>query len=284
MNIFECEHSQFYFLKGKYLIKNCKVCNHRYTVPDLDFESHVETHYDDSYFFGGKAGYPNYFEEKDIIIEHGTRYAEIIGGLKKPGKLLDVGCASGFILKGFEKYGWAGKGIEPNGKMVSYGRQEMKLDIEKTTLEDFETEEKYDLVSMIQVIGHLYDLDKSLHKISGMLAGDGLILVESWDMESAYAKILGPKWHEYSPPTVLHWFSKGTLENLFLQHGFVPVKWGVPIKKISINHAFSLAEEKTDSPILKKIIKKAGDSGFKKMKVVYPPLDIFWTVFKKAVN
>jgi len=33
-------------------------------------------------------------------------------------KVLDIGCAAGFILKGFEDSGWICRGIEPNETMA----------------------------------------------------------------------------------------------------------------------------------------------------------------------
>ena len=108
------------------------------------------------------------------------------------------------------------------------------------------------------------------------------MLVESWDMASWYAKILGKNWHEYSPPTVLHWFSKATLKNLFLQHGFIPLKTGKPSKKISLKHAVSLLKEKYTSNAMNKIFNTIENSIKKDIKIIYPPLDIFWMLFKKS--
>ena len=280
-NVFTCGSSEKLFEKNNYIIRDCTICKHRYTIPNLNFDSHININYDDSYFFGGRIGYPNYFEEKDILIECGKRYADIINKIRKPGRMLDVGSASGFILQGFIRKGWQGKGIEPNEKMAIFGKQNLCLDIEKTTLEDYETTEKFDLVSLIQVIGHFYDIDKSIRNISKILAKDGLVLVESWNMKSLTAKLLGSNWHEYSPPTVLHWFSRATLNNLFLQWGFIPIKTGIPIKRISFHHAISLLDEKVNLKWIKLISRRVGNSHIGQLNVIYPPLDIFWTIFKK---
>lgn len=50
--------------------------------------------------------------------------------------------------------------------MVEYGRENLNLNIIKEDLETFTTEGQFDLVSLIQVIGHLHDSDKSL-KLGG---------------------------------------------------------------------------------------------------------------------
>ena len=281
-NIFTCGKSKDLFTINGYKIKECTICGHRFSVPDVNnLEAHINSNYNEDYFFGGKAGYPNYLNEKDILIEHGEKYAKIINKIRKPGKILDVGCAAGFLLQGFINKGWQGKGIEPNEQMVKFGNEELGLNIENAPLENFEPSENFDLVSLIQVIGHFYDIDKSIENISKILSEDGLVLVESWDMASWYAKILGKNWHEYSPPTVLHWFSKATLKNLFAQHGFVPLKMGKPSKKISLKHAISLLKEKYTSNAMNKIFSTIENSIKKDIKIIYPPLDIFWILFKK---
>lgn len=131
-----------------------------------------------------------------------------------------MGCAAGFILKGYEKGGWECYGVDPNNTMVEYGRSVLNLNLVKGDLESFKSDNKFNLISLIEVIGHLYDLDKSLEIIRHLLTGDGYVIVESWDMNSLSAKIMGKHWHEYSPPSVVNWFSDKTLRHLFNNHGF----------------------------------------------------------------
>ena len=80
-----------------------------------------------------------------------------------PGKVLDIGSAAGFILKGFENKGWQGTGIEPNASMAEYGRTVM-VNIKKGTIETVELEEKFDLIIIIQVVAHISNLKNSINK------------------------------------------------------------------------------------------------------------------------
>jgi SAM-dependent methyltransferase len=268
-----------------YPILECQICGHRSTRIDTPTETHIEENYDNDYFFfRGKTGYPDYLKEKDILIKHGKSYAKIVDRILKPGRVLDVGCASGFILKGFADWGWQAKGIDPNQKMVDFGKTELGLDLEKGYLESYAGPEKYDLITLIQVIGHFVELDKAIMNLSRLLQKDGLVLIECWDMESPVARLLGKKWHEYSPPTVLHWFSKTTLINLMAQYGFIEVMRGKPKKYISAQHAFSLLKEKSKSSFLKRKLDYLSPSDIGKINVRYPPLDVFWMVFKKNTN
>ncbi|HMG69156.1 MAG TPA: class I SAM-dependent methyltransferase [Chitinophagaceae bacterium] len=273
------EEKKSLFEKNGYPILECKKCGHRY-IDIPDHEDHLSSVYSDDYFFAGKDGYPNYLNYKDLLYEQGIKYAKLADKYVKPGKVLDVGSAAGFILKAFEKYGWSCHGIEPNETMAAYGREKLNLDIKTGSIETFETNERFDLITMIQVIGHVYDLDKALQNVTHLLKPNGIVLVESWNMKSVTAKILGKRWHEYSPPSVVHWYSDKTLALLFNYYKFGLVGKGYPLKKISMEHAFSFLEGKTSSPILRRIV-VAMNNFTRRFTLIYPPLDVKWYVFKK---
>jgi len=74
--------------------------------------------YDDDYFQGGKAGYPDYLAEADLLRCHGRWYGRLLAKYMQPGRVLDIGAAAGFILQGFQDCGWKGNGVEPNQRMA----------------------------------------------------------------------------------------------------------------------------------------------------------------------
>lgn len=268
-------------MKDVYPIQECTKCGHRFCTIE-NATNHTAEVYGDDYFFEGKQGYPNYLNEKDILFKYGKNYAKVLSKYTVPGKMLDVGSAAGFILKGFEEAGWQCEGLEPNDTMASYGRNELKVKITTGNLESFETTEKFDVVSLIQVIGHFTDLDKAMRNISGMLSENGLVLIESWDMNSTMAKLMGKHWHEYSPPSVINWFSDATLTQFFNYHGFELIGNGRPSKKINIKHGLSLFEETTPNFIFKKGMMTFFRKTIGKYDAPYPPFDVKWYVFKKG--
>ena len=269
-----------FLIKDGYTIFECNKGGHRFLEIE-DYENHVDEVYSDKYFFEGGHGYPNYLKEKDKLVQYGKNYAKIISKYRKPGKVLDVGCAAGFVLKGYEKSGWNCHGIDPNNTMVKYGRENLNLSITKADLESFDIKECFDLISLIQVIGHLHDLDKSMELIRELLNKDGHVIVESWDMNSLIAKIMGKHWHEYSPPSVVNWFSDSTLNQLFINHGFSLISKGRPLKKVSIQHGISLFKEKTPHFYFKEKILKFFDEKLGKYNLPYPPIDLKWYLFQK---
>ena len=137
------------FLKNEFRILHCLDCDHLFT----EFEptvKEVDQIYSDDYFFKGGAGYEDYTLERKILINRGEYYADKMNKFINPGKVLDIGAAAGFILKGFENKGWLGTGIEPNNSMVEYGKNIVGVNIKKSTIETIEIEDRFDLVILIR--------------------------------------------------------------------------------------------------------------------------------------
>ncbi|HYM92498.1 MAG TPA: class I SAM-dependent methyltransferase [Chitinophagaceae bacterium] len=280
-SIINCQENKILLFKKNGLsVMECKKCNHRFAKID-NIENHTEQVYSDYYFFGDQQGYPDYLDNKDILYKAGLRYAKIVAKHTNPGKVLDVGCAAGFILKGFEKSGWSCYGIEPNDRMASYGRNELNLNITTGSLETFQANEKFDLVNLIQVIGHFYDLDKAIKNISDLLTTNGLVLIESWNRKSIYARIMGKGWHEYIPPSVIHWFSDKTLTQIFNFYGFQLIAKGYPLKRINISHALSILKGKSSNSVFKRRFINLLNKTVGKLTLIYPPLDLKWYIFRK---
>ena len=272
-----CDRSTRFFQKYSYWIRKCKLC--RYQFAELSSASdHVERVYSDRYFQGGGAGYPDYVSEAAILLAHSRRYARILRRYMKPETVLDVGAAAGFILQGLVESGWSGKGIEPNASMAEYGRKHLGLDIDVGTLEEFNSCDRYQLISMIQVVAHFTDLRAAFAAAAKMTEPMGFWLIETWNRESCMARILGKHWHEYSPPSVLHWFSPDDLQRLAGQFGFREVARGKPIKWLSAAHAKSLLQYKLEGSPIAKLVNIIPDTN---LSIPYPAEDLCWLLFQK---
>ncbi len=269
-----CESpSNFVFPAKGINVRDCVVCNHRFAELDSadDLVSEV---YDDSYFKGGGAGYPDYAAEADLLIKRGRMYADVIKRYTRAGTMLDVGSACGYLLKGFLDRGWRGIGLEPNESMVRAARRDMGVPVLQGTLESIESEGRFDLVTMIQVIGHFYDPAKAFKIAGSLLNENGLMLVEAWNRASFAAKVFGKRWHEYSPPSVRQWYSPASLTCFLEQLGFDLIANGRPAKHISGGHAKSLLKyHMGESRVFNVIPDKA--------RIPYPGGDLFWGLYRK---
>jgi SAM-dependent methyltransferase len=259
-------------IKG-YAIRDCIRCRHRFAEIAAD-ERHVAANYDDAYFNGGGAGYADYKAEADLLRKRGLMYAGKMARFAKPGRMLDVGAAAGYILQGFADAGWNGTGLEPNASMAAFGREQLGLDMRQGSLESFDTDEHFDLVSMIQVAAHFFDQRTAFETAFKLLNKDGLLLIETWNRDSISARIFGKNWHEYSPPSVLHWFSVTGLSNFLNGLGFERIAGGRPSKKISGGHVRSLLKYRLGDNFLLKAIPE-------KFNFPYPSEDLFWALYQK---
>ncbi len=207
--------------------------------------------------------------------KRGRDYAKILAKhAPNKGKILDVGAAAGFILRGLTDENWRGIGLEPNETVARFGREKLNLDIRRGSLETFETTEKFDLVSMIQVAAHFYEPRRAFEKAFDLLNENGFLLIETWNVDSISARVFGKNWHEYSPPSVLQFYSEKVLTAFLRSVGFEKIAGGRPSKKISGAHAKSLLKHKIGDNLLLKLIPD-------KINFPYPSEDLFWALYRK---
>ena len=261
-----------------YWIRECQTCSHRWAEIGPS-DGHIGREYGDAYFEGGGAGYSDYTSGGPLLIEHGRRYGRLLNTYLEPGTILDVGAAAGFILQGMLDTGWAGLGIDPNPKMAAYARNQLGLQVFPVPLEEYRTDMRFDVVSMIQVSHIFVDPKIALHHAKRLTKPDGCLLIETWNCRSWTAKMWGKHWHEYSPPSVLHWFSPATLRRFAKDHGFEEIVAGRPKKLISGAHIKSLVRFKTSALVLRPL-RVLSSLIPDRLPVVYPAEDLFWALFR----
>jgi SAM-dependent methyltransferase len=263
-------------------LRDCDACGHRFAdyAPSAD---HVARVYGNAYFEGGGAGYADYIAEGSALRARGRWYARLVERWTRPGDVLDVGCAAGFFLRGFVDAGWTGHGVEPNPAMAEHARTQLGLDVRTGTLEDLQVTERYDLVTLVQVVAHLVDPRRALTAAAAALKPSGLLLVETWDRRSWTARILGRRWHEYSPPSVLHWFSRRGLSDLGRAVGLRHEAEGRPrLKRIGADHARSLVTYKYGGSRAGRAALAALAAFPSAWTLPYPADDLFWMVFRRG--
>jgi 2-polyprenyl-3-methyl-5-hydroxy-6-metoxy-1,4-benzoquinol methylase len=272
------------FQKDGYWILGCTKCHYEFLEERVE-RSHVDIVYGDDYFVGGGAGYPDYIASGGLVRAHGRRYGRIVSRFLEVGRVLDVGAAAGFFLSGLQDCGWKGDGTEPNEKMASFARDQLGVNVQCGTLEslpDGIRQQRYDLVTMIQVVPHFYDIHEAFRQAVGVTKENGYWLIETWDRESLSAKWFGQHWHEYSPPSVLRWFSRRNLEELCRQYGFQRVATGRPQKWISGAHAKSLMRYKLENFPLRRISSSLLNLVPDRLNIPYPSEDLFWILLKRT--
>ena len=137
--------------------------------------------YDDAYYASQKADASVGYNDYQLMAEHCLSWAaELVCRLKDGGKILDIGCADGSLLKRlpstFDLYG-----IEVNEHMIAQA-EEANINILGRNLLDHSILEKYahrfDCVTAIAVFEHLSDFRGGIQAALSLLKHDGFLLFE----------------------------------------------------------------------------------------------------------
>jgi SAM-dependent methyltransferase len=270
-------------IKGHDIVE-CQRCGHRQAelAASADPVHHAEAVYGDAYFTEGGAGYVDYHAEADLLRRRGERYGRILARHATPGHLLDVGAAAGYLLEGLAEAGWSGTGIEPNMDMAEAARSRgvdvrVGLADEATLSAQRIAEGSLDAISMIQVIAHVLDPVASLRALTRRLRPGGLLLVETWDRSSLTARALGTRWHEWSPPSVVHWFRRPELDATATRVGLLPVAHGRMAKQIAAAHAAALLTAGNPDGAASRLARRIPPRAV----LPYPAEDLFWALYRR---
>ncbi len=250
-------------------LRRCARCGHRF-AGILPEGGALEAIYGDDYF---TREYGDYHAEAAPLAARGAAYRRIVERWRGTGRVLDIGAAAGYVLEGFTAgSGWRGAGVELNPAMAAAARAR-GVDVRAGTVESALPEGEFDAVLLVQVIAHFPHVVQTLARLRERTVPGGIWVVESWDRRSVVARLLGRRWHEINPPSVLHWFSRRSLDGLLASLGFARVATGRPRKTIGAAHVHALlGAHRLLGPLARLIPPRA--------ELPYPGDDVFWSAYR----
>ena len=175
------------------------------------------------------SSYANMVDEEYKKEENGRRFsARIIlkrlKRLKKKGCLLDVGCATGFLLDEAKKNGWKVYGVELSKWSVEYAKMEFGIDVFCGPLKDAAFQKNFfDVVILQDTIEHLINPKETLIEIRRILKPDGILCVSTPNIGSLISRMLRGRWWGINQAH-LFYFTRKTLYKMLDIAGFSPVK------------------------------------------------------------
>lgn len=141
---------------------------------------------------------------------------------EQKGKLLDIGCGSGFFLNYMKELGWDVYGIEPDQKAADYAKSVLKLkNIYSENLEEADFEERdFDAITMSHVIEHLVEPVKILNRCFGLLKPGGSLVITSPNTAALGRKRFKENWRGWEPPRHVFLYNIKSLSLLLSKAGF----------------------------------------------------------------
>ncbi len=206
-------------------IVRCPGC--RLTYLDLEpGPGELEAFYSEGYFTGSadRKAYSDYEADHRLILRGFVPKLRRLERLARPGRILDVGCATGLFLEAARKRGWDPYGLEVSEYAAGIARRRLggRVAAEASDL----GLEPGDLsaATMWDSIEHLPDPAALVGEMHRLLAPGGVLALCTGDIDSWLARWQGMRSRIYNPPQHLFFFSFATLTALLQSQGFEVVE------------------------------------------------------------
>ena len=206
--------------KQGFSIVKCSGCNFVYVNPRVENEE-LSSIYEHNYFKNKDYGYVGYEQEKRLRIKNFERWlknADEYINTTTPVFSLDVGCAAGYCLELMNKKGWNAMGIELDEEMCKSLKQR-GFNISNSHIEDFETENKFSIITLFDVIEHIPNIDAVFSKLNSLLTKDGIVIIVTPDHNSFQRKLFGKRWFQYKPIEHIQYFNGHSLQAFAERNG-----------------------------------------------------------------
>jgi 2-polyprenyl-3-methyl-5-hydroxy-6-metoxy-1,4-benzoquinol methylase len=223
------------FADGPWRVFTCSSCGLVYVTPRLQGQALVDV-YGASYWKSDNPkarGYADYAREAALYLKTYQKRMKLVAGwLPKRAHVLDVGCAAGYFLRVARDAGHDVHGCEMSAPIAADAVAELGADRIHVGLLDEAVRAKnwapqsFDLVTLWDVIEHVPEPQPLLQQIRTLIRPGGHLLLETQNVASRWARLLGRRWHHYKHDEHLYHFDPVTIRRLLDASGFDVVALG----------------------------------------------------------
>ncbi|MEO6595426.1 MAG: class I SAM-dependent methyltransferase [Planctomycetota bacterium] len=235
------------FPDGKFQVVTCSVCGLVYVTPRLQGQALLDV-YGDGYWKSDNPkvrGYADYARESKLYLKtFQKRMALVQHWLPQQARILDVGCAAGYFLRVAQQHGHDVHGVElspaiAHEAIAALGQERIHIGtLDAAGAAMNYQPQSFDLVTMWDVIEHLPHPQDVLHRIRTLVKPGGRVLLETQNVASRWARLLGRRWHHYKHDEHLYHFTPATIERLLSDCGFRVLEIGSAYAGKYVSFAF----------------------------------------------
>lgn len=144
----------------------------------------------------------------------------------QPGRVLDAGCGSGFLLRRFQEQGWKTRGIDLDADCVAVCREIYGLDVSCESIDKLEEDQSFDCIVLTDALEHFAHPLPALRTLRRLLAPGGRLLIKApnWNIGRFYVWTCKDKARFPSNLHIywehLNYFSPATLRQAFQAAGY----------------------------------------------------------------
>jgi SAM-dependent methyltransferase len=142
-----------------------------------------------------------------------------------PGRMLDLGCGTGWFLCDMRARGWETHGVEISKSAAEVGRKTCGVDIFAGTLKEANFPSDYfDYIRANHSFEHISCPDQTLDEIHRILRPGGKLLLGVPNVDSLNARIFRQYWWYFGAPVHPFTYSVATLSQFLKKHRFEVIK------------------------------------------------------------
>jgi 2-polyprenyl-3-methyl-5-hydroxy-6-metoxy-1,4-benzoquinol methylase len=203
-------------------IASCPSCNMRFTI-DAPTENKISPYYQsEDYISHSNTNrglvFSIYHRVRKIML---GRKAKHIKDYHKSGRLLDVGCGTGYFAGYMQAEGYQVVGIEIDENARELGKSQFQIEaFGPEKLINKELGNPFKIITLWHVLEHLYGPKKYMEIFKDHLTEDGILVIAVPNYTSYDAKYFKTNWAAYDVPRHLWHFEPATMAILAEKTGF----------------------------------------------------------------
>jgi SAM-dependent methyltransferase len=221
----------YLFRERQYDLQSCCHCGVFFVVPQPDAET-LKLMYGKDYFesdFHCGHSSQSAYEHQEIQLPSWMKQITIAPS----SDVLEIGCATGYLLNVFSKAGYRCVGIEISDDATQFAREHYRLDVYAGTVEETDLgERRFDLIYLHDVFEHLTSPLETLQKIRNWLKPDGtVVIVIPTQTNTLFSRIgmllyslLNKRTRVILPPYHVFEYRPKSIRRLMIQSGFNDVR------------------------------------------------------------
>lgn len=221
-------------------IFTCKDCGLQYLDPQLNDEELKKLYAENYYRAWGVSGTSeNQITRQMKRATFQLRLASI-NQFVRSGKVLDVGCATGYFLEVAKEEGFEPFGVEFSAYSAQIAKKIFGDDsIFCGTLEQCDFPDlMFDVIAMSDLIEHVKDPHVTLTKASQLLKNDGVIMIMTPNTNTLSHKLMGKRWTHYKLEH-FYYFNLSSLRILAEKCGLEVVYFEKSKKAMNIEYLYT---------------------------------------------
>jgi len=225
-NDFECKicgvtEFNFDVRKSDYTYVVCAGCGTSIIYP-LPTERILNEFYERYFEDGGNYLQTRELDKNVYFNDYDKTFSDLFFELKPQWKYLDVGCATGIFLDYLkEKKCVNTKGIDVSSEMIENANRK---GLNCTTEDLLSLNQKFNIITLWDVLEHFIDPKQSLEKVHQLLEKDGNLIIQT-PCRGIISQQLKDEWRHYNPPQHIYLFNQNSLFKLLTSTNFMIVNW-----------------------------------------------------------